>query len=108
MTDSWSSSLDETQTLYDHAAFLVQQATNNQRFVLICGDFNASVGNIIPNEDATPVGDVGIGPRTARGASLISFVQGNCLLICNSLFERDLATAYRFFTRQLDCSTLIL
>ena len=60
MPDPWSSSLDETQTIYCHAAFIIQQAKIGQRFILMCGNFNASVGNIIPNEDLTSVGNLAL------------------------------------------------
>ena len=36
--------------------FQFNKGKNDQRCVLICGDFNASVGDIIPNEDPTSVG----------------------------------------------------
>ena len=115
MPDSWSSSLDKTQMLYDNAEFLVQQVKNDQRYVLICSDFNASVGNIIPNEDPTSVGNFGIGPRTARGSLLTSFVQSEGLQICNRQFQHDLANTYTFFhpttgMRQIDfiiCGSLL-
>ena len=71
--------LDETQTLYDHAAVLVQHSKDDQRCVLICGDFSASVGNIIPNEDPSSVGNLVFGPRTARGSVLTLFVQSEGL-----------------------------
>ena len=88
---------------------------NKQQFVLICNDSNASVSNIIPNADFMYVGNCGIGPRTACGSLLTSFVQSEGLQTSNRLFQRDLANTYTFFhpttgMRQIDfliCGSLL-
>ena len=115
MPDSWSSTLDETQILYDHIAFIVQQAKLDRRFVLICGDFNANIGDLIPNEDHACIGTFRVGPRTARGSLLASFVQSEGLQISNRMFQHSLDNTYSFFhpttgMRQIDfiiCGSLL-
>ena len=74
---------------------------------MFCGDFNANIGDIIPNEDPASAGPFGGGPRTTRGSLLASFVQSEGLQICNRMFQHDLANTYLFFhptigMRQID------
>ena len=77
-----------------HVATSMQ--SNGHKYICACGDFNASIDNVFPNENESSIGSFGIGPRTARDSLLTSFVHSEGMLICNCLFQHRIDNTYLF------------
>ncbi len=79
----------EVNEVYDQLEVLIQKARNQGRWLVIGGDFNAVVGDMIHGKHRQ-VGPHGIGTRNTRGQSLANWISKVNLCIANTQFKKTL------------------
>ena len=78
-----SHSDDEVESFYDDVDKALKH-TRNDDIIIVCGDFNAQVGN----EAGSAAGGFGLGKRNDRGSRLVTFCDENDLIITNTVFKQ--------------------
>ena len=78
----------EREAAYVVLSDLVVQARAEGRYIVLGGDFNASVGALRPWERPSKLGRFGVGERTASGDALVDFVLEQDLIVANRQFAR--------------------
>jgi len=92
--------------MYGQISRAVKRARTRGRTVLICGDWNAVVGQRQEAEDARSIGDYGIGARNARGDWFVKWASLERMCIVNTQFDKNLSQQWTYLKgyarRQID------
>ena len=87
MPTAWDADI-QVEGVYRQMSRLCEEARKANRTPLIFGDFNAVVGNRIPQDNASIVGENGLGIRNERGQWLVDWATLEQQMILNTRFRK--------------------